>query len=240
MRIKKLMNDSFYVNSEDFADVNSVDSLSSDLYFHYTKDSGQWKLSGNTTARASGIILEDSTTTSITVRLDGLTGLTAATGSTSYTLTVVNQDDVDVKQECIDATGIVTSNSGVAYLTATYYNVRVAGVGTANVTVTHPDIPSSPVIVPVRGYYPTTVVVVTPAAFTGTTTGQTQQLTVVNQNGYDLTDQCTFESYDTDVFTVNSTGLVTCVGNIGDGYITATHIYSGVYARPTTIWRFQP
>ena len=118
--------------------------------------------------------------------------------------------------------------------------IKVIGVGSTIVRVRHPDIPSSPVTIPVIGFYGTTAVVVTPAAFTGTTTGQTQQLTVVNQNGYDVTAQCTFVSYYPNIFTVNATGLVTCVGNIGDGYITATHIYTGVYAHPTTIWRFQP
>lgn len=240
MRIRKLLYDSFFVNSVKFSGVTSVDSLTSDLYFHFTdKHSSKWKLSGNTAALASGAILENSDTLTITALINGLTGLTAATGATIYTLTVVNQDGVNVKQESITAGGIATTNAGIAYLDASK-NVTVRGVGSANVTVTHPDIVTTKTL-PVIGYYPTTSVVVTPAALTGTTTGQTQQLTVVNEHGYNLTAQCTFVSSNTNVATVNaSSGLVTFIGNIGDVYITATHTYSGVYARPTTIWRFQP
>ena len=241
MRIRKLMYDSFYVNNEAFSGVTSVSALTSDLYFHYYKETDLWKLSGNTVDTASGPILENSDTTSITINLTpgNLSGLTKATGSTTYVLTVVNQDGTDVKQECIDFGDISTNDAAIAQLTASY-NIKVIGVGSTIVRVRHPDIPSSPVTIPVIGFYGTTAVVVTPAAFTGTTTGQTQQLTVVNQNGYDVTAQCTFVSYYPNIFTVNATGLVTCVGNIGDGYITATHIYTGVYAHPTTIWRFQP
>jgi len=172
----------------------------------------------------------------MTVLINGTAGFTGATGSTAYyTLTITDQSSNNIKQQVIDYGTITTANASIVSFAS--YNVKVIGVGATTVTVHHPDSGVVNVTVPVVGYYGTTALVVTPAAFTGTTTGQTQQLTVVNQNGYNLTAQCTYVSSNINVATVNSTGLVTFVGNTGDVYITATHIYTGVYARPTTIWR---
>jgi hypothetical protein len=316
MRIRKLMYDSFYSNNEAFSGVTAIENLGSDLYFHYIKnESGHYKLSGNTAATASGVIFEDSVTTSIVV---------TPTGYTNYRglgdqISVVNQDGVNVISECtfvsantgitvvdsdgafgIDFTAItgttrinVTHNDGptgttivtclpytsidatinggnivytnftgattsmdvhfnsdtiTAYTTLTSQNtaavtvdssglVTLVGTGTTTITATIDGLSDS---VTVTSYWPVTSVVVTPAAFTGTTTGQTQQLTVVDQNGRNIIAECTFVSYDTSIFTVDTTGLVTCVGNVGDGYVTATHTASGKYARPVTTWRFQP
>lgn len=59
MRTKKLMNDSFFINNENLSAVTYIDKLTPDLYFHYTKDSTQWKLSGNTPTLASNPIPEN-------------------------------------------------------------------------------------------------------------------------------------------------------------------------------------
>jgi hypothetical protein len=229
MRIRKLMYDSFFVNNEAFSGITSVESLSSDLYFHYVKnESGHYKLSGNTATSASGVIFEDSVTTSIVVTPSTFIGYTGDTRQ----LSVVNQDNVDVITECLFA----SSNPAISVSTGGL--ISIVSTGSSTITVTHNDGPTGSTAV--TGYWPVTSVVVTPAAFTGTTTGQTQQLTVVDQNGRNIIAYCTFVSFDTSIFTVNTAGLVTCVGNIGDGYITATHTASGNYARPVTTWRFQP
>jgi hypothetical protein len=234
MRIKKLMNDSFYVNSEDFADVNSVDSLSSDLYFHYTKDSGQWKLSGNTTARASGIILEDSTTTSIVVTPHTFTSYVGNTAQ----LAVVNQNGDNVITECVFNSSVST----VATVSATGL-ITIIRTGTTTITATHNDGPTD--TTPVIGYWPIGAMQTLPLNWTGTTTGETKQLVVYTQVGsHDITSQCTFVASgagSTGVITVNGTsGLVTFVGNNYTGeecYITTTHTYSGAVGS-TLSWYF--
>ena len=136
------MNDSFYSNNQHFSGVTSVDSLTTDLYFHYTDtDSNLKKLSGNTAARASGIIVEDSYTTSIVLSPTGYTG---ASGTTVQ-LVVTNQNAIVVTTECTfsgtTADVTVVDNIGL---------VTLVSVATTSVIVTHPDIPSSPTTVVVE------------------------------------------------------------------------------------------
>jgi hypothetical protein len=229
MRIKKLMNDSFYVNSEDFTDVNSVDSLSSDLYFHYTKDSGHWKLSGNTAARASGVILEDSDTTAITVTPSSKTGATSETQQ----LAVVNQDDVNVLSECtFSATTAKATVSSDGLIT-------LVSTGTTSVVVTHPDIPSSPTTVPVYIYWPGSITITAGGGPSGTYTGYTgdtfQSYATMDTGGYDVTTVCTWTSDDETKATVGAhTGLITFVA-VGSATITATYPTGVAMGRGITI-----
>lgn len=234
MRIKKLMNDSFYVNEEAFSGVNSVDSLTSDLYFHYTKDSGHWKLSGNTDARASGVILEDSHTTSIVATPHTFTSYVGNT----VQLAVVNQNGDNVITECTFGSSVST----VATVSSTGL-ITIIRTGTTTITTTHNDGPTD--TTPVIGYWQIGAMQTTPLNWTGTTTGETKQLTVYTQVGsHDITSQCTFVASGAGspgVITVNgATGLVTFVGNnyTGDAcYITVTHTYSGAVGS-TLGWYF--
>jgi hypothetical protein len=59
MRRKKLMNDTFYVNVSGYTGVDTVDSLTNDMYFHYTEVStSTYKISGATYETASGKIAD--------------------------------------------------------------------------------------------------------------------------------------------------------------------------------------
>ena len=89
---------------------------------------------------------------------------------------------------------------------------KIAPTGTTNATVT-------PVLVDST----TTAIVVTPSGGTASTTGATQQLTVVNQDSVNVITECIFASNAETVATVDSAGLVTYVGNVGTATITATH-----------------
>jgi len=140
MRAKKIMNDSFYSNNQKYSGVTSVNSLTSDLYYHFTDTDGNTKkLSGNTADIASGVILEDSYTTSIVL---SPTGVTAASGATQQ-LTVTNQNDINVTTEC------TFSGTSVEVTVVDYIGlVTLVGPATStSVVVTHPDIPSSPTTV---------------------------------------------------------------------------------------------
>lgn len=198
MRIRKLMYDSFYVNNESFTGVTSVDSLGSDLYFHYTKNtSGHWKLSGNTAALASGIIFEDSVTTSIVVTPSTYIDYSGYTNQ----LNVVNQDGVDVITECIFAsanTGIVTvNNSGL---------ITIINTGVTTITVTHNDGPTG--ITTVTGYWPGPVTM-TPSVASGIT-GTTLQFNLISDpTGVNITSLAVWSISATGVTINANTGLAT-------------------------------
>ena len=135
MRAKKLMNDSFYSNSEKFSGVTSVDGLSSDLYYHFTDNQGnKSKLSGWTgqdSYSPSGVILEDSYTTSITVvPASPVTGITG----TTYQFVVTNQNSTDVTSECT-----FTAGDAKVTVNATGFLTLVT-TGSSSVTIAHPDI----------------------------------------------------------------------------------------------------
>jgi len=200
MRIKKLMNDSFYSNHENFSGVTSVDSLTTDLYFHFTdKLSDKWKLSGNTAARVSGLILEDSYTTSIVVTPSSITGSTGG----SQQLSVVNQTALNVISEC----AFSATSSKVTITTGGLISFVATGV--TSVTVRHSDILSTPTTVPIYLYYPGTASA--EASFSGFT-GTTHQITVtMNTGGYDVTNSCIWSSDDITTATVVN-GLVTFTG----------------------------
>jgi len=235
MRIRRIMRGAFYTNGlqTDFEAGNlTPTSIGTDWYVYYTdENSDAWKIAptGTTNATTSPILV-DSTTTAITVTPSTFTSYTGDTQQ----LAVVNQDSVNVISECN-----FTSDSARVTVSATgLITIVDPGIpGAATITVSHPDAGGLSGYTSVSGYtYPVTSVVVGPVGFTGTTTGQTQQMTVVNQDGLDIISECTFVSFDTNIFTVDSAGLVTVVGNDGDGgYITATHTLTGEYAR-TSGW----
>jgi len=233
MRIRKIMRGAFYTNGlqTDFEAGNlTPTSIDTDWYVYYTDENNDaWKIAPTgTTYETTTPVLVDSTTTSITVTPAGITGYTGST----WQLAAVNQDSVNVISECTfasDSIRATVSASGLITIVQSSAGLPIV------ITTTHNDGPTG--TTELYSYtYPVTSVVVTPVGFTGTTTGTTQQLTVVNQDGLDIIEECTFESGDTDVFTVNATGLVTVVGNPGNSFITATHTLTGEYARPTGDW----
>lgn len=206
MRIRKLMYDSFYSNNEAFSGVTTVESLGSDLYFHYIKQSsGHYKLSGNTALTASGVIFEDSVTTSLVVTPNPITGATSGTQQ----LTVLNQDGVDVLSECTftgATAGLITFG---------------AVTGHTTVTVAHPDIPATPTIVPVDVFW-TGALAMAPATLSGLT-GTTLQTTITMvTGGYNVTSKCSFTSSTPARATVSATGLLTLL-TVGTTTITATY-----------------
>ena len=229
MRIKKLMNDSFYVNGEQFSGVTSVSALTSDLYFHYYKLEDLWKLSGATFDTASGPILENSSTVGITATIENLGGgtgtyaasLTGVTGSAYYWTKVVNEDLLNVKSECTfdGYSSIVTLNASK--------NVRLNTTGTTTINVTHPDV-VAPATIPVYIYWPGTITIsgyTTPSgAFSGVT-GTTFNATVkMDTGGYDVTTVCTWTSGDPSIATVGlHTGVITCTATPGYSLITAVY-----------------
>jgi hypothetical protein len=136
MKAKKLMNDSFYSNNQSFSGVDSVDSLTSDYFYHFTDTSGNLKKLSGWTGRdplnPSGIIIENSYTTAITV---SPTGRTAASGST-FQITVTDQNAVNVTTECTfsGTTASVTVVNYVGLVTL------VGPAGSSSVIVRHPDV----------------------------------------------------------------------------------------------------
>jgi len=231
MRIKKLMNDSFYSNSEVLSGVTAVESLGSDLYFHYIKNnSGHYKLSGNTTATASGIIFEDSVTTIIAVTPGSITGSTTGTQQ----LSVVNQDMIDVLSECTfsaTTSKVTVSTGGLITMGAT--------TGTTSVKVTHPDIPGTPTTVPIYLYW-TGAVSITAGnggggIFTGVTGATYQAQATMDTGGYVVTTVVSWTSGDVTKATVGlHTGLITFVG-AGSTTITATYPTGLFMSRGVTV-----
>ena len=134
MRIKKLMNDSFYSNSVNFSGVTSVSALTSDLYFHFYEGASLYKLSGNTVATKSGVILENPFTTAIVVTPSAKT---FATSGLTQQLAVVDQDGFNVITECTFA----TSDAAKATVSATGLITSV-GSGSCTITVTSSDGPT--------------------------------------------------------------------------------------------------
>jgi hypothetical protein len=139
MKAKKLMNDSFYSNNQSFSVVDSVDSLTSDYFYHFTDTSGNLKkLSGWTgkdPLNASGVIIENSYTTTITVSPTGHTGVSGST----LQLVVTDQNNVNVTTECTfsGTTASVTVVNYVGLVTL------VGPAGSASVIVRHPDVVAS-------------------------------------------------------------------------------------------------
>ena len=229
MRIRKLMYDSFYSNNQAFSGVTSVSALTSDLYFHFFDlNDSKWRLSGNTAALASGVILEDSDTTSIVVTPSGWTCFTGYTQQ----LAVVNQDGDNVISECTFA----SSNSGTTISAGGI--ITIAGIGTSIVTTTHNDGPTGTTAV--VAYYPGPVTLSpNPAGDTAVTgvTGTTLQFTLVTNNtGANIASDATWTSVITGTstastgVTVSSAGLVTIDNDAEPGLmvdITATYPETG-------------
>jgi len=227
MRIKKLMNDSFYVNGEQFSGVTSVSALTSDLFFHYYKLEDLWKLSGASFATASGPILENSSTVGITATIENTgggtgtyaTSLTGVTGSAYYWTKVVNEDSLNVKSECTfdGYSSIVTLN--------TSKNVRLNTTGTTTINVTHPDVIAAATI-PVYIFWPGSISIsgyTTPEGTFSGVTGTTYNATAkMDTGGYDITTVCTWISSDPTIATVGlHTGIITCTATPGYTFVTA-------------------
>jgi len=226
MRTKKLMNDSFYSNNEPFSGITAVESLGTDLFFHYIKNiSGHWKLSGNTAALASGIIFEDSVTTSIVVA--PLT-IIKYSGETQQ-LSVVNQDGVNVITECL----FTRSNSGASVTLGGLVTVLLTGSTT--ITVTHNDGPTGTTVV--TGFWPGAVTL-SPLATTGIT-GTTLQYNLVTIGGHNITADSTWTSVISGTstastgVTINSAGLATITTTATKGLIvTITATYASATGTP--------
>jgi len=231
MKIRKLIRDSFYVNSTSLSGTTLTRLLANLPYawiFYTDKYSDKWKLSGATAATASGNVLVDSNTTSITLSPLTFTGETG----TTYQISVLNQNGENVITECTfsGTTGNTVTSGGLITLGP--------AVGTGQVTTYQID----PVtFVTLTGTTQTLAWNVTGLTFrisgataiTGTTTGQTFPSTVTQQTGVNVIAGCTFSSGTVTVATVNATtGLVTMVGNHGSSIITATY-KNGVTATAT-------
>lgn len=227
MRIKKLMNDTFYSNSVSYSAVTSVDSLTTDLYFHFT-DTGEdkWKISGNTAGRASGVILEDSDTTAITVTP---TGYTNYTGNTQQ-LAVVNQDGINVISECT----FTRSNSGASVSSGGLITVLLTGSTT--ITTTHADGPTGTTIV--TGYWPGPVTLYpsvnnTPPQVVSGITGTTLQFRLTTDNtGKDITTQAAWTISATGVTIGAATGLATIDAGAASQTATVTATYAAATGSP--------
>ena len=130
-----------------------------------------------------------------------------------YTNTSITDDFLDGKLALYDL-----DNDWFIYYTDESDNSwKIAPSGTENAT-------TSPVAV-TTGTTETgvTSITVNPSAVTFTTSGETQQLTVYDQDSNDVTSECTFVSGDDQIATVNSSGLVTAVGTSDVVDITVTH-----------------
>lgn len=231
MRTKKLMNDSFYSNNEPFSGITAVESLSTDLFFHYIKNtSGHWKLSGNTATLASGIIFEDSVTTSIVVTPSTIIKYSGVTQQ----LSVVNQDGVNVITECL----FTSSNSGASVSSGGL--VTVILTGSTTITATHNDGPTGSSVV--TGYWPGPVTL-SPLATTGIT-GTTLQYNLITIGGHDITSDSTWTcvisgtSTPSTGVTIDSDGLATITETAPNGLIvtiTATYaLATGTPYQPST------
>jgi len=225
MRIRKLMYDSFYSNNEAFSGVTSVDSLTADLYFHFTDlNDSEWKLSGNTSLLASGVILENSDTTAITVTPATFIKFTGATQQ----IGVVNQDGVNVITECL----FTRSNSGASVSNGGLITVLLTGSTT--ITVTHNDGPTGATVV--TGYWPGPVTL-SPLSTTGIT-GTTLQYNLVTTGGNNITNQSTWTSVISGTtastgVTINSAGLASIAATAPNGLIvTITATYGSATGTP--------
>ena len=72
----------------------------------------------------------------------------------------------------------------------------------------------------------TTTITVLPTGGTFAFSGLTQQLTVTNEDGYNVISECTFGSGNVNIVTVSAGGLVTSATFTGTTSVTATHTAS--------------
>ena len=230
MKWRKFMHNSFAANNEAWSGVTTVDSLTSDLYYHYSKLSAHWKLSGDTVTTASTPIFEDSVTTSIVVTPNPITGSTAGTQQ----LAVVNQDAVNVITECTFSATTAAASVSVGGL-ITFGAVT----GTTSIKVTHSDIPGTPTTVPVYIFWTGNVSITAGngplGIFTGITGGTYQAHATMDTGGYDVTTVVSWTSGDVSKATVGlHTGLITFVG-AGSTTITATYPTGLLMSRGVTV-----
>ena len=104
----------------------------------------------------------------------------------------------------------LTSDWYIYYILNTTDEFKIAPTGTTNAT-------TSPIPVDTD----TTGVTSSPSHWLSYT-GDTQQITVTNEDGYNVTAECNFNSTDTAVATVSSSGLMSMVGT-GNTYVYASH-----------------
>lgn len=224
MRIRTLTRDSFYVNNEQLSGITAIESLDENLYFHYIKNtSGHYKLSGDTDTTASGIIFEDTVTTSIVVT----PSISYKYSGQTIQLVVVNQDNIDVITECIFA----SSNTGVTTVSSTGLITAIA-TGTTVTTVTHNDGSTGTETVTVYYTGPMTL-----SGATSGTTGTTVQYTLTSTpTGVNIAALATWTSSITGV-TISSAGLATIAAGLPtqDVTITATYgLLTGTPYQPST------
>lgn len=236
MRIRKLMYDSFYVNDQAFSGVTSVDSLTTDLYFHYTDlNDSRWKLSGNTDATASGIILEDSDTTSITVTPSSFIDYS---GGTKQISSIVNQDGVNVFSECTFS----SLNTSIATVNSTGL-ITLIHTGTTTIVTTHADGPTGGTSV--TGYWPGPVTLSpsvnnTPPDVVSGVTGTTVNFTLTSDpTGVNITSLAAWTISATGVTIGASTGVATIAAGAASQTANVTATYgtlaeSGAYSPSTT------
>jgi len=211
MKWRKFMHNCFAANNEAWSGVTSMSGLTSDLYYHYSKLSAHWKLSGETLATASKPIFTDSDTTSIVVT----PATTYQYSGLTRQLVVVNQDAVDVITECLfdsgDSTVCTVNTAGL---------VTIVYTGTTIITVTHNDGPTGTTTV--IGYWPGPVTI-TPLTATGIT-GTTLQFTLTSATGKNLTTLASWSSSTSGVTIGAATGLATIAAHAGStANITATY-----------------
>lgn len=153
-----------------------------------------WKKSGGVGEINSSIAC---TTDSV---LFGYTG-------TTYQLVIRNQNSTNVTSLCTfsSATPAKVTVSSTGLLTA------VAG-GSSVITITRAEPGIQPLTDTMTAYLSSSLTV-TPTSITFATTGDTEQLLVVDNNALDLTNLVTYASTDEGVATVSSEGLVTSVAS---------------------------
>ena len=91
---------------------------------------------------------------------------------------------------------------------------KIAPTGTTNATST-----------PIPIWTITESIVISPSGWTFAISGLTKQIVVYNQDGVNVTSECTFESSDAAKVTISAAGLLSSIGS-GTSTITATHTVS--------------
>lgn len=219
MRIRKLMYDTFYSNNESFSNVTSISALTSDLYFWYYKEEDFYKVSGNTQSSASGSILVNSETTSISVSPATLKLNSGNTITLTDELTILNQNLHDVSSECsfvsLSPTVATTGGTNGIYLTGIL-------TGTTVIKVIHNDGPTGSTTV--TGLWGGTSLTISPTLFTGATSATTIQAVVTTSpTNKTVTSTATYSIADTSIATVTSGGLVSFTALTGSTTLTVTY-----------------
>lgn len=130
-----------------------------------------------------------------------------------------NNVDLDTFDSLVSITSVSGYTIHYRYLDGTLAYIVPTGLTDAT---TEPVVESSV----------TTSITVTPANW-ASYTGNTQQLSVVNEDNLNVISECNFYSYNTGIATVSATGLVTIISRSGSTTIRTSHAdavsgYTGV------------